>query len=297
MSDRRFFILDERLPVTSIPKLLGRVVADKYLPLQKSAPFASTTTPHNPQDIIPYILPEPSVSTKQKESVATSHEQDLPFTLIFTANWARSNQATLEMQTDAFKKYAFEDPDEIFDTLMENELYAADVLKFISMNKKNRTYLVTGFMTATGTLWKRTNDQSLSSKFSVKLPISQAVAPFFPLPIDLIIGPSQKTTVGRTSEMRVDEEQIFAVSYSLVKVKRRFDKNSPRFMKKTPVIGPPMRANMRQLAMGEDEDEDEDEGVEETNAEDDVEVDLFLVDVDEEEEDANTEVVGTELLL
>lgn len=294
MSRRRFFILDEPCSASSIPKLLGRVVTDKFLPLQKSAPFPSTTLPHNPEDIIPNILPTPSISTNRKEVLSVANEQGLGLSLglLFGVNVARSNGDKLELESEEVKQYTLNSPDDIFDMLMENDLYATDVQKLLTTSKRSHGYLVTGFMTTTGTLWTRTKEQSRTKGVAVTLPISQLV-PGLPLQLDPGIEPSQTTTAGRETAMHISEEQIFAVSYSLVKVKRRFDKNAPRFTKKTPMVGPPKRANMHQLALGEDEDE---ESVN-VDAEDDAEVDMFLEDIDNEKEDANAEEAGMGLLI
>ncbi len=56
--------------------------------------------------------------------------------------------------------------------------------------------------------------------------------------------------------MHVAEEEIFAVSYSIVKLLYGFSR-SPLSITKTPVIGRPKRAKAYHLAFGDDDDSDE----------------------------------------
>src|ERR1700753_1575287 len=59
---RRYFILDERRPISKSPDLLGRVVTNKVLPTKDFAPAASLQngeTRHGPEDILPKYRQRP----------------------------------------------------------------------------------------------------------------------------------------------------------------------------------------------------------------------------------------------
>ena len=68
MTRRRYFILDETCPEREVQSMMGRVVLDPAAPLHAFAPMEPLNDKevrHNPEDIIPTILPEPSLSTKR----------------------------------------------------------------------------------------------------------------------------------------------------------------------------------------------------------------------------------------
>ncbi|GLI77941.1 hypothetical protein PoHVEF18_006238 [Penicillium ochrochloron] len=55
--------------------------------------------------------------------------------------------------------------------------------------------------------------------------------------------------------MHVADEGIFAIAYCELKPKHSFDKGSPWFFNKSPVVGQPQRAKVRHLAFGDNDDE------------------------------------------
>ncbi|TKA81490.1 hypothetical protein B0A49_00542 [Cryomyces minteri] len=276
--------------------MMGRVVVDKLLPLQKYAPFKSTSPPHNPEDIVPDILPKPSISTNRKEVLSVANDQGLGLALgsLFGVNFARSNEERVQLESQEVKQYTLDGPDDVFDLLMENDLYAADVQKLLTTTKKRHAYLVTGFLTTSGTLWTRTKGHSRTQEFNVAFPVSQ-IAGSGLLPSELTdpsFEPSRTMKTEQHTEMHVVDEEIFAVSYNLVKVKYSFNKDAPHFTKKTPAVGPPKRANIRQLALGEDDERIVDVGVEDA-----ANADVFLADVDDEEQDETSSAIEDGFLL
>lgn len=264
---------------------MGRVVADKFLPLQKfapSSPLSSTSRPHNPEDIIPNILPKPSVSKNRKEILSVADKQGLSVVLgsLFGINLARTNEERVQLESQSVKQYALSNPDDFFDLLMAEDLYAADVQKLLANTKRGHAYLVTGFLTTCGTLWTRTNGKSQTAGFSVTVPVAEIVGVPQSALVDPTVNPYRTAKTGLQRQMHVADEEIFAVSYSLVKIRYSFDKNAPHFTKRTPTVGPPVRANVHQLALGDDDD-DEEEEQETTGAED---ADVFIVDMEDDED-------------
>jgi hypothetical protein len=65
-------------------------------------------------------------------------------------------------------------------------------------------------------------------------------------------------------------------------------------MKRTPTVGPPKRANIRQLALGDDDQGSMDT---KTNVGDDMFGDVFLAEVEDEDQDGNDTDLGSSLLL
>lgn len=302
MPGRRFFVLDETCPSSEIPHMMGRVVADKLLPLQKFAPFSpsssSTAPPHNPEDIVSDILPTPSLSKNRKEllAVAAKHGLSVALGCLFGTEFARTTEEKVQLESELVRQYTLNNPDEYFDLLMENELYAQDVQKLLARTKRGRAYLVTGFLTTSGTLWTRTHGQSHSTGFFAALPIAEVVSagslPGLQALVDPTVAPSRTTNMELQRQMSVADEEIFAVSYSPVKIKYRIDRKASHFTKKTPTVGPPKRANLQQLALGDEEGE---EGSE--TAADPANADVFLLDDDEEDEagDENAPFLELEL--
>ncbi|RYO88755.1 hypothetical protein DL766_005195 [Monosporascus sp. MC13-8B] len=282
MDSRRFFLLGRPCPASEIPSMMGRVVAYKLQPLEKYAPFclqcSTKVDRHNPEDIIPNILPKPSLSISRKDvlSATTDHGLRLSLGSLFGIEFGREKENSVELETACIKTYALSNPDAIFDMLMQNNKYAADVQKLCASITKRQAFLVTGFLTTSGATWTRRHGEKRTGGFTAAIPVSAAVAGL-PIPAELIdpaIEPSRMVGGSIQKTMKVEEEQIFAMSYSLVKITYHLTKKKTQ--PGTPRIGPPVLAKLRDLAFGETEEEDipaEARG------------DVFLVDIEDESED------------
>ena len=252
MSRRRYFVLDETCPASEIPSMIGRVVADKLLPLTKFAPIeplTSTEPRHNPQDIIPSILPAPSLSTNRKDFLETLDAGGIKASLasFFGFNFTTTDEEGLNMKSQDVKRYTLNNPEQYFKILMQNELYARDVWELLESSTK--AYFVVGFLTVTGAIWTQTSGQHSHGSATINVPISELAG--VPMPqLDVQFGPSRTTTFNQSRTMRVVQEEIFAIAYCPAKTRYSFDKTAPRFIKKTPRLGPPKRAKAKRLAMG-----------------------------------------------
>ncbi|RYP00338.1 hypothetical protein DL764_006538 [Monosporascus ibericus] len=282
MDSRRFFLLERSCPASEIPSMIGRVVAYKLQPQEKYAPFCfqCSTKPdrHNPEDIIPNILPKPSLSISRKDVLSATTDYGLKLSLgsLFGIEFGRGKENTVELETAIVKTYSLSNPDAIFDRLMQNDKYAADVQKLFASIKKRQAFFVTGFLTTSGATWTRRHGESRTNGFTAAIPVSAAVTGL-PIPTELIdpaIEPSRTVSGSIQKTMKVEEEQIFAMSYSLVKITYQLTKRKtqPGIAR----IGPPVLAKLRDLAFGEADEEDipaEARG------------DVFLVDIEDEGED------------
>jgi hypothetical protein len=282
MTQRRFFVLDESCPASEIPNMMCRVVADKLLPLAKFAPIEplSPSEPrHNPQDIIASILPPPSLSTNRKDFLEAVHSNKLSASLtsFFGFDFARSTEERLILQTKSVKRYTLNNPEVYFKTLMQNEYYARDIRQLLEDSK--HAYLVVGFLTTTGAIWTQSRGKNSHDSASVTLPISELAG--VPMPqLDAKLCPSRTVAMKQSREMRVAQEEIFAIAYCSVKLSYSFDKTAPKLMKKTPVVGPPKRAKAKHLAMGGESDEEIDDDLGQGTVE---KADNMIVALDEDD--------------
>jgi hypothetical protein len=248
--------------------MMCRVVVDKFLPLLKFAPMeplsSSTEPSHNTQDIIPDVLPSPSLSTNRKDLLEIVRESKLKasLTAFFGLDTERSTEEYLSLQSQQVKRYTLKNPDQYFKKLMENELYARDVRELLETTFLSRGYFVVGFLTTVGAVWTQSRSKGHSEGATAKLPVTTITG--IPMPqLDPSISHSHSTTFNQRHCMHVAQEEIFAVAYCVVKMSYSFDKNAASFTRKTPVVGPPKRARARHLALGHGSDEEVDDGSDE----------------------------------
>lgn len=261
MTKRRHFLLEDSIPVTEIASMMCRVVSSKTLPLNRFAPYSTISSnepSHNTNDIIPSILPTPSSSSNRKDFLNSIHDHKIRTTLasFFGLNITSSEGESVALECLEVKRYTLPNPEKYFESLLANQLYARDVHDILEKSTSNQAYLVTGFLTTTGTVWKTGNGRSMTDSVAAKLPLAEVTG--VPVPGLFDLGASaEKTTANRhLREMYVAEEEIFAVAYSTVKLSRTFSRSAPHFMTKSPVVGRPKRAGARHLALGLDSDEE-----------------------------------------
>jgi hypothetical protein len=303
MAGRRFFILDETIPASEIESFMCRVVTLKNLPLTKFAPFhpISPGEPsHNTHDIIPSILPNPSLSTSRKEFLKVVHEREINIglTALFGLDFARNKEESRSLESQLVKRYTLSNPEHHFQTLMQNEYYARDIRTLLDSNKLHHAYLVTGFLTTTGAVWKIEASCKETNGFNVVIPVSTLASIPVPDLLDFSANPKITTTIHQKREMCVAEEEIFAVSYSIVKQSYGFNR-SAFSITKTLAIGRPKRAKAHHLALSHNGDSDEeidasssDDEYDDDNAarERDVNIQLGndLIFIQEEDESSST---------
>ena len=283
MQRLRFFQVEETCPASEIPKMMGRVVADKYFPMELYAPKEplSGEPSHNTNDIIPSILPKPSPSTDRKDVLQNTKETGLKasLTALFGLELTKDKQELATLETEEVKRYSLNNPREYFNRLMENELYAWDVNELLK--SKGRAYLVTGFLTTKGALWTFSNTKANRNAVDASVPVTGLAGATIPIPgfKDPQFGASHSTTYGRQRQMRVLEEEIFAIAYSVVKRSSTLGLQPPH-VRHNVVLRNPMRVKGRHHGFGEDSDEEVD------NEDDEDGESLLVLDEDEELQNA-----------
>ena len=278
----RFFLLEETCPASEIPKMMGRVVADKYFPMEYYAPKEplSSEPSHNTDDIIPGILPKPSPSTDRKDVLQNTKETGLKasLTALFGLEHTKDKQELATLETEEVRRYSLHNPREYFNKLMENELYAEDVNELLE--SKGRAYLVTGFLTTKGALWTFSNTKSNRNAVDASVPVTGLAGATIPIPglKDPHISASDSKIYGRQRHMRVPEEEIFAVAYSVVKRSSTLGLQRPH-VRHNVVLRSSMRVKGRHHGFGDDSDEEVD-----NDEDEDEESKLGLLVFDEDEE-------------
>ena len=282
----RYFLLDETIPAKEISRMMCRVVVDKLLPLHQFAPRepSSIDEPsHHTNDIIPDILPEPSISTSRQDFITTVHRSEIlsNLTTYLGLDLSRENQQSVSLHSDSVKRFALSNPSIQFDRLVANPLYARDVFDLLQKAHHGKAYLVVGFLTVTGAVWQHNGTREHSEGARVSVPIGDitgmGISSQLGLDAGLKLGNKHGNSVQST--MRVSEEEIFAIAYCEVKVKREFIRDAPHFVRKTLAFGQAKRSKGHHMTFGHDDDEIESSSDEE-NAEEEK---IVLVYHDEDE--------------
>lgn len=175
MAPSSFFLLDQPISATEIKSFLCRVVASATSPLTQFAPFSLPGTPsHNTDDIIPSILPEPSLSTSIKAFRKAARERGASVKLANLVGFhvARSEERSRTLESESVKSYVLPNPEHYFEELMKDEDYSRDVRTLLGKVRPRHAYLVTGFLTTTKSAWKTEGSQNNETALSVTVPFS-----------------------------------------------------------------------------------------------------------------------------
>lgn len=266
MQRKRFFILDRPCSAENVPTMIGRVVADMYEPLNEFAPWQQET-----RKMLEKLLPEPQISTNCQECLEFSRTPGAYAKLskLFRVDVERQKKDSAKLKSEMIKQYTLENPARHFLSLMENPIYAADVRKLLKEKHSSRAYLVTGFLTTTNTVWEKGQILNDTHSVGVTVPIAEALG--VPVPVlDVGVGVSfgdKKTTLSAKS---VADEEIFAIAYSMVHLKRAI---MARDFPRTAVVGGIVWAKPKHRALSggnnwgnmdlEDDDEDDSEASDE----------------------------------
>lgn len=145
MADSDFFFLTYPISANEMTSFLCLVVDSKTSPLTQFAPSSLLGTKSHNTDDIPSILPSPSVATSKTVIQKTTRE------LRTLRRRVRVHSRTLESQQ--VKRYMLSNPELDFQELMKNEKYSQDVRALLKKVRPRHAYLVTGFLTATQSIW------------------------------------------------------------------------------------------------------------------------------------------------
>jgi hypothetical protein len=143
------------------------------------------------------------------------------------------------LETEEVNRYALNNPKQYFSRLMENDLYARDVEELLK-ETKGRAYFVTGFLKTKGALWTFSNSKTHRHEASATFPISTIgagpVAILAP-ELDPQVSGSFARSRERVRRMIVEEEEIFAVAYSIIKRSTSLGMHSSRVRHQSPYAG------------------------------------------------------------
>jgi hypothetical protein len=261
MAQSKFFLLDQPISATEAQSFLCRVVVSTTSPLTQFAPFSLPGTPsHNTDDIIPSILPEPSLSTSIKAFRKAARERGVSVKLanLFGFDVTRNEEQSRTLESESVKRYILPNPEHYFEELMKNEHYARDVRALLEKVWPRHAYLVTGFLTATKSAWKIDGSQNSKTALNFTVPVSNVLPATVAGAVDSGGRLGGSGSSKQNDERAVAEEEIFAVSYSVARLSYKPSASKTLFTY-NPTVGPPKRAKAHHLAFLNDEEEEEEE--------------------------------------
>ncbi|KAF4414698.1 hypothetical protein FACUT_14050 [Fusarium acutatum] len=259
--ERKFFVLRDPLSAPEAASLLGRLVTSIESPLDRFAPYPDPRRPpHNTNDILPSILPEPEVSNSSDQTItaAKDHGFSVQLSALLNINLSRNSEESIRLESDLVKKYILSSPEIYFEQLMENGDYAKDARDLLSKAKRNRGYLITGFITASGTTWTTENTTGRGGGLDVAVPVGQASGIPDSGLLDISLGANSVTSRTQSHTRHVAGEQIIAISYATVQLSGKPIWPS-RKVNYTPVITGPKKAKAHHFAMSNKDGDDMEE--------------------------------------
>lgn len=301
---RRYFILGDPLPGSQVPHMLGRVVEDKLLPLRSFVPFGfndSNAKPdHNPENIIPGILPEPVVWSTRKDFFSNISEWSLGTGLADLIGIEQSfgTERGVTFEGDDVKSYSLPNTLQHFQRLMGNDAYARDVRDLLRRSKAGQAYFVTGFLTARQGTLSEFKLKSRKLGMEVTVPALEAAG----VPTTILggvgnpqIAPSASQTQRRGRTVEMVQEAIIAVSYDVIKSSRSFHLDSKKFLQTSIVNAGPKRAGSKHLAYSGTEDSDDSDEADNSGSETEDTADRYAEEEADEVTFVNTEIFANAL--
>ena len=267
LPDRNFILLETPIWNADLANFVGRVVTSPIRPLEEFAPFPSDQeTPHCTADILPRLLPEPRIVLELKEllEVRSGRGAGANLSAVLSANFSRNGSQSRLVECDQLKTYSIENPAFWFNKLLCNQLYKKDVAEILRKNWPKRCYFIYGFLTTTNSKWRIEHTLGGSGALKMSLPLTEITGVPTGAAFGLLDVGGQADASGITRsarEMRVPEEEIIAVSYYVVKLRRDI-KFSWNPIETTPVLHRARRAKNNELAMGGEGGDSEDDKVE-----------------------------------
>lgn len=259
MDGRRYFLLREPIEPNNIESFLCRVVASKVAPLDRFAPRALPGTPaHETNDIIPSILPQPTLQPSCDALFTAARKRGFSAELLalLKVNVSCDVEQRRRLESKCVRKYTLRDPGASFQELMKNEYYAKDVEGLLKGLWPHHAYLVTGFLTATDSKWTIEASNKTTKGIQITLPVAAAAGVPVPGVADAGLGLSREAAAHQSRTFSVVGEEIFAVSYSVAKLSFAFGSPSGVVTRVPLVVGRPKLAKPHHLAMGPDDEEE-----------------------------------------
>lgn len=217
MRRRKFFVLENTRPASEISSMLGRVVDDKYDPTVNCAP----KKPLAPSSILPGLIPKPSESVNRTELLQVQRGTGVRARLadLFHIDVGQRTETQLRFQSELVRRYEVNSPRDTFADLMKDERYANEVRAFLRASTHGDGYMITGLMTTTNTTWGASDTRNSDVSIGVDVPLEALTG--LPLPSTGFDISVLSKEVRREGEAFVVAEEIFAVSYIVVKLEKR----------------------------------------------------------------------------
>ncbi|KAH7175980.1 hypothetical protein EDB81DRAFT_771629 [Dactylonectria macrodidyma] len=213
----RFLILDEPIPPSEIPQLLGRFVCDYNSPLDRFAPatvpeFVSThVKEYGEKTAVSLVL-----QNERSESVKAKLEQ------IFSLSASQGAVRRLDIASDVIKTYRLHEQDVVFDTFMASPELKKQVNGLFRKpgHRTNKVYMIVGLKTLLDANVKREWGRQKGKQASVQMPLQAALAAGGVLAgktLNIGVELQTNTDITISAEAKHTGEQIFAIEYRVIK--------------------------------------------------------------------------------
>ena len=188
-------------------------------------------------------MPEPSLSTNRTDLLSTVSDRKihLALTSIFGLDLARNSSEYATLSSAEVKTFNLSQPRAWFKQLMQNKEYASAAHALLADAHHRKGYFITAYMTTKGSEWKRQRKRGGEAGFDIEVPVSTITG----LPLDIVnpgISPSVSGSRELGESMKVEGEEVFAVAYDSVRLKRRLrrksDANGGFLVQETVMEGP-----------------------------------------------------------
>ena len=285
-STRRFFLLEEAVPTSEVETMIGRVVADPLRPqadfvpnpaldvpglssfpssLPLSSPSALPSGYRSPGTIVPGINPMPTQLANVTLTIAADGSTSVGANAgsLLDVRLARHTANSAALTARLVRRHALAGLDSrktrrYFELLMADGGYSAAVGRLVRDCPTHEAYFVVGFVTAEGARWKR----SLATRKQVALRAEVPVATIASgLPVDLGVGGGPEMSSGHevVAEYDVEQEQIFAVAYDVVKRVKKLDVEARWLVRRKIEHQGLLKPKTDHLAMGSEKEDDDSE--------------------------------------
>jgi hypothetical protein len=220
----RYLILDEPIPGSEVPQLLGRFIYDPTSPLDR---FAPSTLPTFISDHIKKYGDQNSatLAVQSSSSEAASAKLQQIFSLASSRNASRS----YDIETATITTYHLHDQDTAFDRLIALKEVRRQVETLFRRpgQRTNRIYMIVGLKVLVDATVKAERGGGGSGEASARVPVGVAISAAAGMPVParglLQAGVEwrQSGEANLIAKSQYEGEQVFAIAYRVIK-KRLF---------------------------------------------------------------------------
>jgi hypothetical protein len=103
--------------------------------------------------------------------MVTERSVNFALTSFFGIDLAKSATQKAELESMKVKQYSLKQPFQIFQHLMKDPNYETDMLALLNESWRGKAFMVVGFLTTSGAIWKLDNGRSLTTALTANIPI------------------------------------------------------------------------------------------------------------------------------